>query len=823
MSLPDLLTETDFLAREFPSPGNPMRPLAVITPNPGEDAGNVARLVDELARRGYGGLVLDPAGFGPEFLTPAWLNLIGFYIEACRLGGLFLWLLDGITTGSVLDGILQRQTPAPQSPAIATRSFPVSNQGRLDFDIEGPEGGRLVGLLAWATDSAVPPINLLTRLNDLHLLWDPPPGKWEIVSFWAHELPGLSMPAFNWTDGAMVSSWLRTAFRPYQESFGSHLGRTVQGFLVFCPSWPKRKRVGEELVVPMLAGVDPSWLDLASLVSSVHGAGKGRSYFAHYVESVRQAYLTPLRDWCWRNRLRIAGYRLGGIPFPAMTGDFDLGGLPDLTPTAEPDQVEMAALAGVARYYRQERVATQLILSGEPDRDRAAVGRLAAAGADLFLVRRPAEYSLDCELALTDYAARVAMTVAAGGPLDALTLSIGDEPAAVDKVGQEALALGKKGVETICLPDSEAVCIEEVEGTPGNVLREADPHTAPDRELHLPPELTMRGRKVDAWSVYTFVSLSDQRWRGPVDLPVNGAAEIWHPSTGERRTIAPLATSPLLRVPLALESGEAVQVIVKGQGKPEFSTQSQLITAHLTMARRWEFEATGGNVLPLTWQDQTPGNWVTTFATLYVPDDLRLEGRPPGSAVWCNGALVLGDERAARVAPHARVGTNRLEIRGARNVPTAQIRGSFVCRGQAIDRPSAELAGPWTLNGYPHFGGPGIYRQVVHVPAELARAGLVSWMEISALSDSAAIRLNGKLVGYLPWPPYRLDFGPADVFKEGENLLDVEVSTPPGKAAWSFKGLLGEVSILFAEVAADEQRDWGQSYADNGTTGAFGP
>ncbi len=135
MSIPDLLTETDFLVREFPAPANPHRPLAIVAPRPDEDRGAVAACVERLARRGFGGVVLDPASFGLDFLGEAWFNLVGSYVEACRLVGLFLWLLDGFTTGAPLGSILDEALPGWRGQEITSLCIPVESPDRLDLTL----------------------------------------------------------------------------------------------------------------------------------------------------------------------------------------------------------------------------------------------------------------------------------------------------------------------------------------------------------------------------------------------------------------------------------------------------------------------------------------------------------------------------------------------------------------------------------------------------------------------------------------------------------------------------------------------------------------
>ena len=788
MPTPDLLTETDFLVREFPAPANPHRPLAIVAPRPDEDRAAVAVWVERLARRGFGGVVLDPARFGLGFLGEDWFNLVGLYVEACRLVGLFLWLLDGFTAGTPLGGIFDEALPGWRGQEITSLRVPVESQDRLDLTLAEPAGDRLLAVVARsAEEDRRPPLNLLPYVSGGRLQWDPPAGRWEIVCLRAGRAQGSPAAAFRWSDAALVSSWLKMGFAAYHELFGPHLGRTIQGFFTYCPTWPL------DGAWPMLAPGDPSRQELAGLLDAPDEA---EAYFTRVAEALLRSYQAPLREWCWRHRLRLAGYRLGGLSIPGIMADFDLGGLPDLNPGTAPDLPELAGLAGLARYYRQERVACQVPLSGEAWHDRMSLGRLAAAGADLFLLRPQEEAPPDYELALNDYAARVAMAIAAGGAAEQAALVVGASPAALRAAGETALTLAAKGVEAICLPAAEAVSLDEVnQGTAETA--------AAGSALTLPVRFPLRARKVENWTVHTLFNLGRERWRGPLDLPDHGTAEIWCPSTGEQRSAPALAERGILRLPLALEPGEAMTVVLRRPGTPNQSAPSQLIHAHLNLGRNWHFEAPGGNILPLLWREQAPGSWRAAFSVLAIPAQLYLADKPAECGVWLNGSLISPDEHGVPLHRQAVVGENILEIIGAREEPASRLVGHFVCRGTAVTVPPDEMAGPWTLNGYPHFAGPGVYRQSFEVPAEMVRPDLAAWLEISALADSAAVALNGEPVGFLPWPPYRLDLGPADRLKPGQNLLEIEVHAPAAKPAWAFKGLLGEVSLLIGEAAVE--------------------
>lgn len=776
----ELLTEKDFFAREFPAPANHYRPLALLAPFPHEDPSGTVSLVRDLAGRGYGGVVLDPANFGPEFLGESWFSLVGRYLEACRLTGLFLWVLDGFTTGPSLAAILDEALPEWRGWEIRTFALRLQGPDRLSLAFTDPEA-RLLGVLARSLEEPRrAPLDLRPHLSGGMLEWTPPPGRWEIV--YLHAVRSQAPPAqgFAWTDAKTVSAWLEIGFAVYRELFAGHFGRTFQGFFVLCPTWPHGHRGG---TWPLHAG-EPSWEELRGLCDEEAMPPRRGA------EAIHRNYLLPLHEWCWGNRLRLAGYRLGGDPLPAAMKSLDLGGLPDLDPGAPPpDLEELAALAGLARSFRQERVVSLVSLSGEAIRDRAAVTGLAAAGADFFLVRPFAGLPSGWERALNDYAARVAMAISAGGPERVTAIRFETGPDAFRAAGRHVFALAARGFEVACVPPGE----ETKAGEEGEAAA-TDPPA-------LPPPLALRSRRVEDWQVHLIFNPTAEDWRGFLVLPRPGQVELWSPATGERRPAPVLAEGEGGRLPLVVEAGAAVLVVIRRLGRPGPVPKSAYIRAHLRLPRGWEFVAIGGNVKPLAWEMTAPGRWQTALTLLSTPLEVSLEERPEGADLSVNGTLLPDEAALGRVL---RVGVNLLELEGSPDPPRARLRGYFACRGEAIAAPPPVVAGPWTQNGFPYFPGPGLYRQTVEIPPELIEKDLSVWLEVGALADYALVRLNGIQMGSLAWPPYRLHLGAAEIMRPGPNLLELEVYAPAARPAWSFKGLLGEVSLLFGERTREQ-------------------
>jgi hypothetical protein len=164
----------------------------------------------------------------------------------------------------------------------------------------------------------------------------------------------------------------------------------------------------------------------------------------------------------------------------------------------------------------------------------------------------------------------------------------------------------------------------------------------------------------------------------------------------------------------------------------------------------------------------------------------------------------------------------------------------------------ATVAGPWTLDfpanwgappsvqmakltswtesadaGVKYFSGTATYTKTVQAQASWFKLGHDVWIDLGKVRDIAEVKVNGKSVGLVWAPPYRVDL--AGALKPGANKLEIEVTnewtnrqigdrllpadkhilaTPPTPArpggggfgppvqAPPESGLLGEVSVI---------------------------
>jgi hypothetical protein len=122
-----------------------------------------------------------------------------------------------------------------------------------------------------------------------------------------------------------------------------------------------------------------------------------------------------------------------------------------------------------------------------------------------------------------------------------------------------------------------------------------------------------------------------------------------------------------------------------------------------------------------------------------------------------------------------------------------------VCGPVRVDRLQ-----PWSKWDLPWYCGRVLYRTEVNIPQSGPRER--RFLDLGEVQHYAEVWLNGRLVGTLPWPPYRIDV--TGHLKQGRNELALVVSNSlANRFAWDLwgtrgtgkpepSGLLGPVQIL---------------------------
>jgi hypothetical protein len=188
--------------------------------------------------------------------------------------------------------------------------------------------------------------------------------------------------------------------------------------------------------------------------------------------------------------------------------------------------------------------------------------------------------------------------------------------------------------------------------------------------------------------------------------------------------------------------------------------------------------------------------------------DYTLDGRPYSRTVGENDTLILPDGNEAGLAA-AEGPPSELEIAkpghpvliawepGAYRATTAS--GKHLQAEVTALPPAVEIAGPWELrfppnlgaperatfdkliswtespeSGIKYFSGTATYVRELTLPAKLFGLGNVLMLDLGAVKEIAEVRLNGKDLGLLWKPPFRVDI--TEVAKPGPNALEVRVT-----------------------------------------------
>ena len=105
---------------------------------------------------------------------------------------------------------------------------------------------------------------------------------------------------------------------------------------------------------------------------------------------------------------------------------------------------------------------------------------------------------------------------------------------------------------------------------------------------------------------------------------------------------------------------------------------------------------------------------------------------------------------------------------------------------------------PWNDMGLGWYSGRAIYTKTVNLPPSFLAKDMRLMLDLGVVDHFAEIWVNGKLVTYCPWPPFKADI--SGFVKEGENVFSVVVANlVANRASWN---------ILDANLPNREARWW---------------
>ena len=76
--------------------------------------------------------------------------------------------------------------------------------------------------------------------------------------------------------------------------------------------------------------------------------------------------------------------------------------------------------------------------------------------------------------------------------------------------------------------------------------------------------------------------------------------------------------------------------------------------------------------------------------------------------------------------------------------------------------------------GVKYFSGTGTYAKTIQAPADWFKKGARLWLDLGDVKNLAEVSVNGKPLGILWKPPFRVDV--TDALKPGANALEIKVT-----------------------------------------------
>jgi hypothetical protein len=357
-------------------------------------------------------------------------------------------------------------------------------------------------------------------------------------------------------------------------------------------------------------------------------------------------------------------------------------------------------------------------------------------------------------------------------------------------------------------------------------------------------------RRVGDLEVYFVASENTVAVEARCDFRVNGLRpELWNPKTGERSALACYEETALgISIPLRFEPSGSVFVVFRPHAKPfdavvSFQREGRAV-APLTRSPAIEIQkATYGvpgdavrtrdvseklralvsrgdvefTVSQLAQGDDPAFGTVKTLALEYTADGHRLSvsGRDP-DRISLSG-MVPSPSRPAEIRCDS---AGNLQIVASQPGRYEVRTGTGKTRRAEIKSVSAprELSGPWTVAfppgwgapesvlldrlmslsestepGIKHFSGTATYTRTFDwKPARRVRDQASElWLDLGEVQVMAQVRLNGRDLGILWAPPFRVNI--TDAVKAGRNALEVRVAN-----LWPNR-MIGDAALPAAE------------------------
>jgi hypothetical protein len=351
------------------------------------------------------------------------------------------------------------------------------------------------------------------------------------------------------------------------------------------------------------------------------------------------------------------------------------------------------------------------------------------------------------------------------------------------------------------------------------------------KDFDAPPGIRWIHRSTDGAEVYFVASNNPQPRQAVCSFRVMGLRpELWRPETGEIEPVAVYEQAGgMTRIPMAFEPSGSVFVVFRKaagvfdpvagvalDGKPLFPAPAPEAVVRIQKAV-YGVPGDPGRTRDVRAKLQTlldAGEFAIGVTTMAAGDDpaygvvktLEVEYTAGGMSysVTANDPDTVtfpvtgGTEAAARVFENRKGG---LAVETAKaGVYEMKTEAGAALTVKVPDLPAPlEIAGPWELAfppnwgaparvtldklvswsehedlGVRHFSGTATYTKKISVPGEMLGKDRRIWLDLGRVQVMATVKLNGKDLGILWKPPYRVDVTGA--LTAGDNTLEIGVT-----------------------------------------------
>lgn len=355
------------------------------------------------------------------------------------------------------------------------------------------------------------------------------------------------------------------------------------------------------------------------------------------------------------------------------------------------------------------------------------------------------------------------------------------------------------------------------------------------RELQIAPDFTVDAkgvraihRRIDNRDIY-FVASSEpypRRVTGRFRAPAGSRPQLWDPETGtisEAPVWKQATNGKSIEVPLQLDADDSVFVVFVPDSsgmnqitdvRAKFKAESVKPKPVLQILKAVYGDATSGNVkdvtdivanaagkhsLRITASNGEMGGDPAINIVKLLTVTYRLGGETKTITVRENAIVAIGDLPEAGSPPPFELNSWELRVwqRGEYSLTWANKRKSTLAV-QDLPNP-VPVSGSWqakfpsgwdtpslvTFNklsswtdhsnfGVKHFSGTVRYTHILQVPENLVGKGKRLMLDLGDVRELCRIRLNGRNLGALWKPPFRVDI--TNIARAGRNSLEVEVT-----------------------------------------------